>query len=1154
MPLPHGEDTLGGAGDKAPRLSTEDGRGKVPLLSQRVPQPYAELCVTSNFTFLTGASHPEELVTRAAELGLTAIAITDRNSVAGVVRAFSALKELARLREEALATDHAAQDGPSIRSQHVTDHSSRQTVPHFTGATAAPVLPDSPLPRLIPGARLVLTDSPVEWLALPTDISAWSRLTRLLSVGKRRAPKGDCHLTQADLLEWGKGMILIALPPDPLEDRALKTTHTALLAIARAFPGQCFLGATPHYDGRDQARLDRLAATAQQTNLSMVALGDVLMHRAARRPLADVLTCLRIGCTIDAIGQHRLPNGERRLKSGTEMARLFHRYPAALRRTVEIANACAFRLDELRYQYPDEALNGEPAQARLERLTRNGLIWRYPDGASPKIVARVEKELALIRDVEYAPYFLTVHDIVAFARARGILCQGRGSAANSVVCYLLGITEVPPESITLIFERFISKERGEPPDIDVDFEHERREEVIQWIYERYGRERAGLTATVIHFRSRAAIREVGKVMGLSQDVVARLSGQIWGWSSSAPGQDRMRDAGLDPTDRRMMLTTRLIAEIIGFPRHLSQHVGGFVITQGRLDELCPIENAAMDDRTIIEWDKDDIDALGLLKVDILALGMLTCIRKAFGLLKDHRGLGLTLANTPAEDPTIYDMLCRADAIGVFQVESRAQLNFLPRMRPREFYDLVCEVAIVRPGPIQGGMVHPFINRRQGREPVEDLGPAMMEVLGRTYGVPLFQEQAMQIAVVAAGFTPAEADRLRRSLATFKRMGTIGSFRDRFVSGMLERGYGADFALRCFAQIEGFGSYGFPESHAASFARLVYISAWLKCHHQAVFTCALLNSQPMGFYAPAQLVGDARDCGVEVRPVSVNHSQWDCTLEHRADGALALRLGFRQIKGMREEDADWIAAARGNGYPDVESLWRRAGVQPATLERLAEGDAFAALGLSRRDALWAAKALRAPAPLPLFGPDGEGGIEPAVTLPRMTLGQEVIEDYLSLRLSLRAHPMELLRPRLPESLPNDRLAQTKGRVTVTGLVITRQRPGTASGVIFLTLEDETGTANVVIWKKVYETFRKAVIAGRLVQVRGRIERDGPVIHLIAEHVEDVSPLLATLGRPVIIPSNDGRADETKRPVISRGQSSARHPREQARKLFPSRDFH
>jgi error-prone DNA polymerase len=1125
-------------------------------------QSYAELCVTSNFTFLQGASHPEELVTRAAELGLAAIAITDRNSVAGVVRAFSALKELSRLQGQ------AAQDAPAIRSQQVMDHSSRQAVAQTVGDTQIAL--GAPLPKLIAGARLVLTDSAVEWVALPSDMAAWSRLTRLLSLGKRRAPKGECYLTRADLVAWGAGMTLIALPPDPLE---IPPHIGHLTAMAHSFPGQCYLGAAPRYDGRDQGRLDQLAALAQGLNLPLVAVGDVLMHRAARRPLADVLTCLRIGCTIDDIGRQRLANGERRLKSGAEMARLFHRHPAALRRSLDIANACAFRLDDLRYHYPDEAVGGEPAQDRLERLAHAGLRWRYPAGPPPKIVHRVEKELTLIREVEYAPYFLTVHDIVQFARGQGILCQGRGSAANSVVCYLLGITEVPPETITLIFERFISKERGEPPDIDVDFEHERREEVIQWIYDRYGRDRAGLTATVIHFRARAAIREVGKVMGLSQDVVARLSGQIWGWSGAAPDADRMRDAGLNPNDGRMMLAAKLIAEIIGFPRHLSQHVGGFVITHGRLDELCPIENAAMDDRTIIEWDKDDIDALGLLKVDILALGMLTCIRKAFALIAQHRGQNLTLANIPPENPAVYDMLCRADVIGVFQVESRAQLNFLPRMRPRTFYDLVCEVAIVRPGPIQGGMVHPFINRRMGREPIEDLGPAMMEVLGRTYGVPLFQEQAMQIAVVAAGFTPAEADRLRRSLATFKRMGTIGGFRDRFVSGMLARGYDADFAVRCVAQIEGFGSYGFPESHAASFARLVYISAWLKCHHQAVFTCALLNSQPMGFYAPAQLVRDARDRGVEVRPISVNHSQWDCTLEPRPDGGLALRLGFRQIKGLRAEDAAWIVAARANGYPDVESLWRRAGVHPDTLERLAEGDAFAALGLTRRAALWAAKALKAPAPLPLFGTDGEGGVEPQVALPQMTLGEEVMEDYLSLRLSLRAHPMEVLRPRLaqtqppsvPACLPNDRLAQARGRVSVTGLVITRQRPGTAAGVIFLTLEDETGTANVIVWKQVYAAFRKAVIAGRLVRVTGRVQHDGPTTHLIAEVVEDMSALLGTLGRGGSIASNDGRADEVRRSVASvsaptgtshkvgRG-SAARHPREQAKKLFPSRDFH
>ncbi|MFM7656957.1 MAG: OB-fold nucleic acid binding domain-containing protein, partial [Paracoccaceae bacterium] len=613
---------------------------------------------------------------------------------------------------------------------------------------------------------------------------------------------------------------------------------------------------------------------------------------------------------------------------------------------------------------------------------------------------------------------------------------------------------------------------------------------------------------------------------------------------------QLRQAGLDPDNPVLKRALCFANRLLGFPRHLSQHVGGFVLARDRLDALVPIGHAVMDDRTFIEWDKDDIDALRLMKVDILALGMLTCIRKAFDLLAQHRGLGLTLANVPAEDPAVYDMLCRADAIGVFQVESRAQLNFLPRMRPQEFYDLVCEVAIVRPGPIQGGMVHPFINRRQGREPVEDLGPAMMEVLGRTYGVPLFQEQAMQIAVVAAGFTPAEADRLRRSLATFKRMGTIGGFRDRFISGMLERGYQADFAQRCFAQIEGFGSYGFPESHAASFARLVYISAWLKRHHQAVFSCALLNSQPMGFYAPAQLVRDARESGVEVRPISVNHSHWDCTLEPRPDGRLALRLGFRQIKGLKAEDADWIVAARGNGYPDVESLWRRAGVGPDVLERLAEADAFTPLGLTRREALWAAKALRGPAPLPLFGADGEGGVEPAVTLPGMTLGQEMIEDYLALRLSLRGHPMELLRPRLPGLTPHDRLPTTKGRVSVAGLVITRQRPGTASGVIFLTLEDETGVSNVVVWTRVYETFRRAVIAGRLLRVTGRLERDGPITHLIAERVEDVSSLLSSLGRSHLIDPTEGRADETRRAVVARKF----HPRDQAKVLFPSRDFH
>ena len=1112
---------------------------------------YAELCVTTNFTFLTGASHPEELITRASELGLSAIAITDRNSVAGVVRAFSALKELERLRRE--AQEAAGAPPASIRLRQVTDHSSRQSIRYAPQDEPSPIDVGHPLPSLISGARIVLSDNPVEWLALPTDLKAWSQLTRLLSEGKRRSAKGECNLMVADLLRWGHGMVMIALPRDPMELKQ-GNDRGVLTRIAQAFPGQCFLGAAPYYDGRDPMRMDRLAEIGQSCGLAMVALGNVLMHRSSRRPLADVLTCLRIGRTIDTIGEHRLAHGEHRLKSGAEMARIFHRHPAAIRRTLEIADRCAFRLDDLRYQYPDEAIDGEPAQDRLVRLSREGLLWRYPGGPPPKIVTRVKKELKLIAEMKYAPYFLTVHDIVAYARSRGILCQGRGSAANSVVCYLLGVTEVPPESITLIFERFISKERGEPPDIDVDFEHERREEVIQWIYDRYGRHRAGLTAAVIHFRSRAAIREVGKVMGLSQDVVGRLAGQLRGWSSSAPGEDRMRDAGIDPSDTRMTLATKLIDEITGFPRHLSQHVGGFVITQGRLDELCPIENAAMDDRTIIEWDKDDINALGLLKVDILALGMLTCIRKAFGLLADYRGLKLTLANVPPEDPGVYGMLCLADAVGVFQVESRAQLNFLPRMQPRKFYDLVCEVAIIRPGPIQGGMVHPFIRRRQGKEPIEDLGPAMMEVLGRTYGVPLFQEQAMQIAVVAAGFSAAEADRLRRSLATFKRMGTIGAFRERFISGMLSRGYEAGFAERCFAQIEGFGSYGFPESHAASFARLVYISAWLKCHHPAVFTCSLLNSQPMGFYAPAQLVRDVRDHGVEVRPVSINHSSWDCTLEPRTDGLLALRLGFRQIKGMRSEDADWTVAARGNGYPDVESLWRRAGLRADALERLADADAFAPIGLSRREAIWQARALKAPKPLPLFGADGEGIVEPETVLPNMTLGQEVIEDYLSLRLSLRAHPLELLRPGLPDCLPHERLHTVVGRVSVSGLVITRQRPGTASGVIFLTLEDETGVSNIVVWPKVYKAFRKAVIAGRLLRVKGRVQREGQVVHVIAEDITDMSQTLSTLARPADALPEANATDHTIVFKRSAASSTARHPREQAKKLFPSRDFH
>ena len=734
------------------------------------------------------------------------------------------------------------------------------------------------------------------------------------------------------------------------------------------------------------------------------------MHHGARRRLVDVLTCIREGLRIDNIGRAAQANAERRLRPEAEMLRLFAGHEAAVHRAGEIAADCRFSLDELRYEYPREIWGGEDPQARLERLTAEGLNWRYPVGVPERVAAQAAHELALIGRLNYAPYFLTVSDVVDFARSREILCQGRGSAANSVVCYALGVTSVSPEIGTMVFERFVSEARDEPPDIDVDFEHERREEVIQYIYNRYGRHRAGLCATVIHYRGKRAIREVGTAMGLSRDTVAALSSQVWGWSSASLPHERVAELGFDPTERRLALTLEIVDEIIGFPRHLSQHVGGFVITEGRLDELVPVENAAMEDRTVICWDKDDIDTLGILKVDVLALGMLTCIRKAFDLIADHHGTRHTLASLPAEEPAVYDMLCRADSLGVFQVESRAQMNFLPRLRPRTFYDLVIEVAIVRPGPIQGDMVHPYLRRRRGEEKVEFPSDALGEVLGKTLGVPLFQEQAMQIAIIGAGFSPEEADRLRRALATFKKTGTIHTFRERFLEGMARNGYPQDFAQRCFSQIEGFGEYGFPESHAASFALLVYASAWLKCHHPAVFACALLNSQPMGFYAPAQIVRDAREHGVVVRPVCVNASYWDNALEPDGRGGLALRLGFRQIKGLRQDDADWIAAARGNGYREVSAVWRRAGVPPRVLAMLADADAFADLGLGRRAALWQVRAIRGDAPLPLFA-GLEEEAEGPVNLPPMTLGEEIVADYTALRLSLRTHPMALLRDRL-----------------------------------------------------------------------------------------------------------------------------------------------
>ncbi|WP_371224167.1 error-prone DNA polymerase [Roseovarius sp. 2305UL8-3] len=1102
-------------------------------------QAYAELCVTTNFTFLTGASHPEELVMRAAELGLSAIAITDHNTLAGVVRAWSALNELKR----------EAKDAVQIRSQHQVDSSSRQEV----GQVDPIVKPASfSLPKLIVGCRLVLQDSSVDWLALPCNRAAYKRLTRLLTLGKRRAEKGRCDLYRKDMITACKGMILIALPQTGLDKAA-----PDIQAMRRHFSNHVFLGAAPRYDGSDQAYLAACARLAHKASAPMVAVGDVLMHRANRRQLADVLTCMREHITIDQIGTRALPNAERRLKSGADLARLFRNHPGALQRTLEIANRCSFDLEELSYEYPHEDNDGETPQARLERLAHEGLKTRYPAGPPERAIQLMKKELALVKELKFPAYFLTVHDIMHFARSQGILCQGRGSAANSILCYLLGITDVSPDMIAMVFERFVSKHRGEPPDIDVDFEHERREEVIQWIYQKYGRHRAGLCATLIHFRSRAAIREVGKVMGLSQDVTSGLSSQIWGMTNGGVDLDRIRELGLDPEDRRLMQTIRLIGEIIGFPRHLSQHVGGFVITRGRLDELSPIANAAMEDRTVIEWDKDDIDALGILKVDVLGLGMLSCLQKAFALLQHHEGQTHTIASVPQGDADTYDMLCRADAVGVFQVESRAQMNFLPRMRPREFYDLVIEVAIVRPGPIQGDMVQPYIRRRNGLEKPEPFGPELEKVTERTLGVPLFQEQAMQIAVVGAGFSAEEADHLRRSLASFRRMGTIGSFREKFIKGMLDNGYSPEVADRCFSQIEGFADYGFPESHAAAFAMLAYVSAWLKRHHPAVFACALLNSQPMGFYAPAQIVRDAREHDVETRPICVNHSEWDNTLERRPDGTLALRLGFRQIKGVREEDAGWIVAARGNGYPDPEALWLRAGLRPDVLMRLAEADAFSDMGLARRDALWAVKAIRDHNPLPLFNDplDGEAIDEPQMHLPAMQLGEEVVEDYVSTRLTLRAHPMELLRPSLPGLVTHASLQHIAlGRYSVCGLVITRQRPGTASGVIFLTLEDETGVSNVVVWPKIYERFRRIVMGGRLLRVSGYLQREGIVVHLIAQDVQDMSHKLSELGHPLpeALTTEGPRADDT--PKQARYPARAMHPRDQAKRLFPSRDFH
>ena len=992
----------------------------------------------------------------AAALGHDAIAVTDRNTLAGVVQAHLAAKRVGL--------------------------------------------------RVVIGCRLDLTDA-ASLLAYPTNRAAYGRLSRLLTLGKRRAPKGECFIGRADLLDHAEGMLFLLVPPDRRDESFLHELRAWRAGLGR----RLHLAASHRYRGDDARRLAWLADLAAGERVPLVATNDVLSHSPARRPLADVLTCIREGTTIDEAGWRLAANLERHLKAGVEMARLFRKYPDAVARTVEIAEACRFSLEELCYEYPDEvAGDGRSPQEALVALTWAGAAERYPDGIPDKVMQNIRHELALIEQLGYAPYFLTVQDIVRFARAEGILCQGRGSAANSTVCYCLGVTSVDPTHTDLLFERFISTARNEPPDIDVDFEHERREEVIQYIYAKYGRDRAGLTATVARYRTRGAIREVGKAMGLSADVVGRLAGSIWGWSREQVDEERARQQGLDPGDPRLKRTLELARELIGFPRHLSQHVGGFVITRGPLCELSPIANATMDGRTTIEWDKDDIDALGILKVDVLALGMLTCIHKAFDLLERHYGRSLTMATIPQGEKPVYDMLSRADSLGVFQVESRAQMSMLPRLRPNRFYDLVIQVAIVRPGPIQGDMVHPYLRRRRGEEPVHYPSKALEQVLEKTLGVPLFQEQAMKIAIVGAGFSPEDADRLRRAMAAFRKAGHVEAFREQFIAGMIANNYDLAFAERCFRQIEGFGEYGFPESHAASFALLVYVSAWIKCFYPDVFACALLNSQPMGFYAPAQIVRDAREHGVTVRPPDVNASLWDCTLERDGERH-ALRLGLRLIKGMTEEDAEPIALARGEGYRDPYDLWRRARLPVAVLERLARADAFRSTGLDRRAALWAVRAL-GEQPLPLFARLEDSAVsEPVVTLPDMALGEHVTMDYGSLSLSLKAHPLALLRDSLPGVAPAERLKQVRNgaRLTVAGLVLVRQRPGSAAGVIFITLEDETGIANVVVLPPLFEAFRKDILTATLLATTGRVEKEGEVIHLRAERLLDLSHRLTEL---------------------------------------------
>jgi error-prone DNA polymerase len=1073
------------------------------------PAAYVELGVTTPFSFLRGASEASDLAATAHALGYDAIGVADLNTMAGVVRI------------------HAEARKASLR----------------------PVI----------GCRLRLVTGE-EFLAYPRDRAAYGRLCSLLTRGKRHDTdqnwqmKGVCDITLADLAAHAEGLHLIVLPDDHLPRR--------LPDLTRRLPTLRHVAVSYLYRGDDRARINRLDRLARAHGLSILATNDVQYHAPDRRPLQDVMTCIREKTTIHKAGFLLEANAERYLKSPAEMARLFADWPHAIRATRELADACRFGLDELAYHYPQETVPpGETAQSQLEKLTWAGAAARYPAGLPDKVRGLLVKELEIIGIKKIPQYFLTVHEIVLWARGQGILCQGRGSAANSAVCYVLGITSVDPAEQELLFERFISLDRDEPPDIDVDFEHERREEVIQHIYAKYGRHRAGLCATVIHYRPRSAIREVGKAMGLSEDVTAALAKTVWGSWGTSMGEANSREAGIDLTDPLMARTIRLAEQMIGMPRHLGQHVGGFILTEGRLSETVPIGNAAMPERSFIEWDKDDIDELGILKVDVLALGMLTCIRKCFDILRRQYGVEHDLASIPPDDTDTYDMLCRGDSVGVFQVESRAQMNMLPRLKPRRFYDLVVEVAIVRPGPIQGDMVHPYLRRRSGSEPEDYPSPAsphdpdeLRQILGRTYGVPIFQEQAMKIAMVAAEFTSAEANALRKAMATFRSRGTIGELEELMVGRMIARGYDPDFARRCFDQIKGFGDYGFPESHAVSFALLVYVSSWLKCHYPAAFACALLNSQPMGFYAPAQIVRDAREHGVELREPDVNFSEWDNTLEPSGNG-LALRLGLRQVDGMMREAAERLLGARDDPFASLADLAARAGLNGRTIRALAAADAFRSIGLDRRAALWEARALRDAPDLPLFQPGRDEGDEPPAPLPQMPLCEQVVADYQTLRLSLKAHPMAFLRASMARQ-GFVRAADLAGvannrRLQMAGLVLVRQRPGSAKGVCFITLEDETGVANLVVWPKVMAAFRKVVMTARLMQVTGRVQRDpaSGVTHIVVDALRDRSDALLRLSDRSLAPPLS-RADEVRNPIPA---PSPGHPRN-ARIIPGSRDFH